>query len=200
MWEQRELFDGAMVCEMPIPFFDVSDVREVPDHQECWQDVSSFSNSPGSLLVVEILERQGNVGDADAACYFFQDLAESNGATRVEDAQFHPITTEAAVGISNSTSSPVLPFFGAGFQRVEMGRKFDMRGNLRNQPVQWILVELCVIRLPHVGTDLLVTLSTPLDNEPIDSVRAMLDLTLSDKFLHILSTLKIFDWGLFGSD
>ena len=43
----------------------------VPDHQECWQDTE------GRLLVVEILERQQQVEDHNAAQYFFDDLAPS---------------------------------------------------------------------------------------------------------------------------
>eukprot|EP00566_Odontella_aurita_P020209 CAMPEP_0113589626 /NCGR_PEP_ID=MMETSP0015_2-20120614/36193_1 /TAXON_ID=2838 /ORGANISM="Odontella" /LENGTH=290 /DNA_ID=CAMNT_0000495667 /DNA_START=45 /DNA_END=916 /DNA_ORIENTATION=- /assembly_acc=CAM_ASM_000160 len=84
---KRPLFGGAADSRSPSIF---SDVREVPDHQEVWQDCSgaadaSNSGSPGKrpggqCLIVEILSYQDEVGDAEAARFFFDDLAEANEA------------------------------------------------------------------------------------------------------------------------
>jgi hypothetical protein len=78
MFTERPLFGGAISCEMPTPWRDVSDVRQVPDHQECWQELD------GAVLVVEILQRQ-EVDDVNAASFFFNDLAESNGIASTAD-------------------------------------------------------------------------------------------------------------------
>ena len=51
---QRPLFGGAITVIIPQGWKDVSEIRQVPDHQECWQ----FEDR---LLVVEILERMGGV-------------------------------------------------------------------------------------------------------------------------------------------
>lgn len=203
MAQRRPLFGGAMTCEIPVSFLDLSDVRQVPDHQECWQEKNAFSLSGlGSLLVVEILERQDHVADDQAAAYFFQDLAESNGATRPEDARFRPIAgMPLEVGIQSSSNQQrlITPLFGVGHQRVELGRRFSTGGRTLDQPIQWISVELCLIRLSTLGTDLLVTLSTPIDNEPIDLMNEE-TFSWSDNFRRILSTLQVSNWGLFGNN
>ena len=100
------LYGGAITAMLPACWRDVSEVRQVPDHQEVWQDVSaraaaageppsvenlkiSVSSSSSSWLsktdtntcvIFEILERQVEVSDDDAASFFFSDLAESNDA------------------------------------------------------------------------------------------------------------------------
>ena len=63
----------VMLCQLQQ---DVSDFRPVPDHQEVWADAESDRS-----VVVEILERQAAVADADAAVFLFNDLAEANEAT-----------------------------------------------------------------------------------------------------------------------
>merc|ERR1712170_184349 len=70
MYSERPLFGGAISCDIPSAWRDVSDVRQVPDHQECWQEID------GAVLVVEILDRQ-EVGDHSAASFFFADLARA---------------------------------------------------------------------------------------------------------------------------
>eukprot|EP00555_Chaetoceros_dichaeta_P007040 CAMPEP_0198259428 /NCGR_PEP_ID=MMETSP1447-20131203/8631_1 /TAXON_ID=420782 /ORGANISM="Chaetoceros dichaeta, Strain CCMP1751" /LENGTH=233 /DNA_ID=CAMNT_0043946819 /DNA_START=254 /DNA_END=953 /DNA_ORIENTATION=+ len=88
----------------------VSAVRQVPDHQEVFQDCTTAatttnpvnaakndgddnfdqktmdseddddSEGTDGFIVVEILERQDHVSDTDAAKFFFDDLAEANGS------------------------------------------------------------------------------------------------------------------------
>jgi hypothetical protein len=172
---RRDLFGGAITCEIPTAWRDVSDVRQVPDHQECFQEMD------GAVVVIEILERQG-VSDAEAASYFFRDLAEANGS-KVNDFQTMPIT---GVQMEHAVLCR-----GVGNQRVAMERDYDMAGNRRtNQEVRSARVELCLFRLARVSTDLLVTISEPITNpnEP-EGVQA---------FQRIVSTLTVRDWGLFG--
>jgi hypothetical protein len=37
-WREVQLWGGAVLAQLPARFADVSDVREVPDHQEVWAD------------------------------------------------------------------------------------------------------------------------------------------------------------------
>lgn len=53
-------------------------------------------------------------------------------------------------------------------------------------------IEMCVLRLKHVSTDLLITLSIP-QNKPV----TVGDDGLSNLFRGILSTFCIKDWSLF---
>ena len=98
-----KLYGGAMTCIVPEGWRDVSGVRQVPDHQEVWQDVSerlsvedrAAAGVPGDwwveemgregMMVVEILERQDEVKDRDCVRFFWDDLCESNGCTENGD-------------------------------------------------------------------------------------------------------------------
>lgn len=72
---ERSLYGGCIVCLIPKGWNDLSTVRQVPDHQECWQD------EEGRLLIMEILDRQDDVDDSSAALFFHDDLADANGVT-----------------------------------------------------------------------------------------------------------------------
>ncbi|KAI4373605.1 hypothetical protein MLD38_011713 [Melastoma candidum] len=66
----RPLFGGAVSTTFPLSFQDVSEVRQVPDHQEVfadpWRDQS---------LIFELLELKQDVEDHGSAVWFLQDIA-----------------------------------------------------------------------------------------------------------------------------
>ncbi|KAL3928912.1 MAG: hypothetical protein SGBAC_012436 [Bacillariaceae sp.] len=177
MYTNRPLYGGAMTCDIKTDWRDVSDIRQVPDHQECYQEIE------GAVLVVEILDREG-VSDTDAAAYFFKDLAESNGST---ENQFEARDIPAGTNPMNCSLCA-----GIGTQKVAMGRDHDIAGNPRQQEVRMIQVELCAFRLANVGTDLLVTIS-----RPINGLSAK-DSSGSEPFQKVISSLKVHNWDLFG--
>lgn len=203
---ERQFFGGAISCEIPSSWRDVSDVRQVPDHQECWQEIGD----DGALLVVELLDRQ-TVSDADAAGFFFQDLAEANGIVESPSSstmptsscqfQVQPLVTNANLTVKPGVSEAT-PCSGIGIQKIAMGRETDVAGNRREQEIKLTRVELCVLRLNEVGTDILVTLSKPIQqsslNEPIEVVCAKTTKTFSDTFCRCIASFEIKDWGLFG--
>jgi hypothetical protein len=89
-WLERSLYGGAITCQLPTQLRDISNVRQVPDHQECYQGIiitNTHNNSNSSeevresLFVMEILEQQVDVDHENIVEYLFNDLAESNGCT-----------------------------------------------------------------------------------------------------------------------
>ena len=183
---ERQLFGGSITCEIPSSWRDVSDIRQIPDHQECWQ------GEDGDVLVVEILERQVSVPDADAAMFFFRDLADANEVTLSQDTRFRPKMIELSTLPQDASLCA-----GIGFQKVAKVRSFDFAGRPRQQEAHWIRVELCAIRLQQVDTDLLVTISTPMHALNSTEATSLEVENFTDKFLHLISTLKIRDWKLF---
>lgn len=177
MYATRPLFGGTITCDINNDWRDVSDIRQVPDHQECFQEME------GALLVVEILERQ-DVTDENAASFFFNDLAESNGSS---ENQFQNTTL-----LSHTSPMTCCLSAGSGTQKVAMGRDTDIAGNPRQQDVRWVQIEICAFRLPNVGTDLLLTVSKPIEHPSAKSLSA------SDAFHRAVSTLQVRDWALFG--
>ena len=182
----RPLFGGAVTCNIPDGFVDISDFRQVPSDQECWGDTA------GRLLVMEILEQQTSIPNDGAAEFFFRDLAESNGITSPEDfrfssfqenEQFHPVQLP-----------PQSVFcFGKGFQRISRGKDNDLSGNSCNsQDPRWVGIDLGLIRLPSVQAEILVTLSVSDESNPQETTAT------SELFRRIFSSIQIQDWGLFG--
>jgi hypothetical protein len=217
------LFGGAMACSVPgDEWKDLADIRQVPDHQECRLDNS------GRLLVLEILDYQSDVEDAQAARYLFQDLAHANGAAEV--LSFVNNTTTLSLSspleedipeysMANRFPTDSSICFGTGLQRIAVVGQTQLdivsssgstsstpsssnRQHETNVAGQSLLqVQLCVIRLPSVQSELLVTLSTPCDEDESSLMSSSLSASLllsTDIFREVLSTLQVRDWSLFG--
>lgn len=202
-WSERPLFGGAITCDIPTVWRDVSDIRQVPDHQECWLDIGD----DGAFLVVEVMDRQSSVADADAASFFFRDLAEANGiinpVTNQIECIFQTIQLAPPLGEEGGLiSTNVTACSGIGVQKVALGRDVDMDGNPRVQEIRWVTLELCVFRLEQVETDLLVTITKPIltsnPNEPLEEACARIGNTFSREFSRVVWSLNVRDWSLFG--
>jgi Ran-interacting Mog1 protein len=139
-------------------------------------------------FIIEILEYQESVPDETAAKYFFEDLAAANGSSKTS------FSDQEAVAPADG-SAPLTMFAGVGMQRFGKGRDRDGNGVTPqpNQDEVDVEIELCVIRLPQVQTDLLLTMSR---NKGLCSSDTM---KLSEEFQRALSTIQILDWDLFGS-
>jgi hypothetical protein len=177
----------------------------VPDQQECYQSDEEIP----SLLVIEILQRESSVENDQAGEYFFKDLIENNGIVSGDAPKFQSIPIVQQQSTSNNNNNTTLlntPGIyvcgGIGYQEVPMGRDVeDVAGNSR-RPVQEIRqkvrIDLVLFRLQQQGTDLLITLTTPVqskngigtDESTISSLNPILN--------QVITTLTIHDWGLFG--
>lgn len=195
-YSEKQLFGGAITSNLPTDWKDLSDVRPVPNHQECF-----FHDS--SMLVIEILERQEHVEDDDAAAFFFNDLEERNndahksnksntkdGRVRFRKALESP-SAEALLSDDSivAGTNKVRLCAGCGYQSVYKGTT--------------IRVDLCLLRLPFQETDLLVTLSAPVvDDKNDDDDEELLSLEISTEesvvLDRVIETLRIREWGLFG--
>mmetsp|Transcript_14900 Transcript_14900/g.20293 ORF Transcript_14900/g.20293 Transcript_14900/m.20293 type:complete len:252 (-) Transcript_14900:129-884(-) len=189
---KQDLFGGAISCSIPSQWRDVSAVRQVPDHQEVYQDCMTISSpaaatsadyvGTGGCLIVEILQRQDDVSDVDAAKFFFDDLADANGCASAEEHGWSILASQVVTVGSGSSStkddkeeddSPqnLVPKLSEtirtactciGYQKIAMGRDYDFGGDRRtDQEIRIAKVELCAIRLEDVDTDLLITLTMP---------------------------------------
>ncbi|KAK8658274.1 hypothetical protein V6N13_036485 [Hibiscus sabdariffa] len=67
---ERPLFGGAISASFPLRFRDVSNIRQVPDHQEVFVDPACDES-----LIFELLDFKHEVGDDGSAVWFLQDLA-----------------------------------------------------------------------------------------------------------------------------
>lgn len=216
---KRMLYGGAISCELPSHWRDVSLVRPVPDHQECWQDLSSdTAESPGgSLWVMETLAFESTVTAERIAEYLFADLAELNMSS--DDANQQSMSFVADPPVSTNDRHWTFPVgmpldaalcCGSGTQRVRVGRHHespfvpdaDDDTNLalaaqreNREPLQNVHVHLAALRLPPQETELLITFTIPSSSVPGDDTSAVHSKQL---FQRIVASIQILDWSLFG--
>ena len=151
----RPLFGGMIAMRVPAHMVDISTVRHVPDHQECFADASGQGKNVDRSLIVEIVEYEEKLRaleDRDHALFYFKDLAQANEAfsfkidqveTGVLGRLAHPLTPKSKVNL----------VFGT--QQVS---KYREGAEASNE----VLVCLGHICLPEYETEILVTLNSPL--------------------------------------
>ena len=185
-----------------------SELRQVPDNQEVFVDVETDQS-----LIVELLSYQSDVPDADAAAFLFKDLAESNGVApdayhlnaplHMDIASMMPkLAACCAVAGQAGVTGSVL----SGEQRVSKFK--EDAGNI-------VQIWLASVRLPSVGTDVLISLNVPVQFAPGSSSAATvhsgmigaggvaLPAAVADAapvLTEVLSSFVVHDWGLFAGD
>ncbi|CAM9762846.1 unnamed protein product [Pylaiella littoralis] len=157
----RKLFGGAMECFLPAAYADVSDLRQVPDHQEAF-----VSREDGISIIIEVLSFEAEIsseldghGDGASARHFFEDLTAANGAS------------SSACDYCADLSDSIMPKLGSYSKAVLAGRQtvVKFRGD---GPPESVRVYLVNVRLPNVGTDLLITANVPYPDE-VAAARSM---------------------------
>ena len=173
-----EAFGGAIFVSAPGGgWLDASDVRPVPDHQEVWLERAATARA----LIVELLELAAYAADGDAAARLhFEELASSNDA---EGSTVHQNLTMPPTGATPllRPAPPTGPQLLRGVQRLAEGARLHV----------W----MAVVRLPRVGTDLVVSISRPVADTAAEGVAATEDLEL---LRAVVASLEVRDWSLFG--
>ncbi|CAI5712420.1 unnamed protein product [Hyaloperonospora brassicae] len=188
----RPLFGGALSCDIPEGFADVSAFRQVPDNQEVFANAATDQS-----VIIELLQYEENVRDAESARYFFNELAQSNGCgpdeVTVRSAETADMERTARVSIDAPHTTQLI----VGDQRVA---KFKEDGYAKNV----VRVYLGNVRLPGVTTDVIVTVSSPMHIHPSSSssrdaprVEHSSDAAAAAIFKRALQTLVVVDWSLF---
>lgn len=149
------LFGGAITLRLPASFEDVSLVRQVPDHQEVYVDRYSERS-----LILEIVQHDKEVPSAQAARHYFTDLAECNEATSA-------ILDSAAV-ITDASFLPGLEGEKTVVKCALTGRQTVRKFGQPNAPAETVQILMVVVRLPRVGTDLLLSMNVPFSGDHVD--------------------------------
>jgi len=182
------LFGGALAVELPSNFADVSDIREIPDHQEVYLDAQGYSN-----VIVEILERVGRdkaPTDEDALKYHLHDIV----STETDETKFWG---GAVAQLTKMPDTPAYTLFSTQHvNRDAPGRqsKEDFTGTL-----------LTLVRLEKQKTDILLVVNVPhipgeYDKDSIDLAAGKVGKLIEDGLKvrgRILETFEVKDYGLF---
>lgn len=191
---ERPLFGGAISTTFPLRFQDVSNIRQVPDHQEVFVDPARDES-----LVFELLDYKHDVGDEGSAVWFIQDLAieqDGEGFTLLERS-----TVVEAPGLCYK-NIPAIVTTAVGQMAVSKGRQGREAQNI-------IKVYLANIRLKEVGTDALITAYEPIVINPLSESASAVGAGLAipatqsgfmpmvEIFKLAVTNFKVNDWGLF---
>ncbi|XLR23256.1 hypothetical protein S83_051156, partial [Arachis hypogaea] len=144
---ERPLFGGKLSSLFPHRFQDVSDIRQVPDHQEVFANTTRDES-----LIFELLEYKHDVADNGSAVWFLQDLAneqDAEGSVVIEQSG----VLEAPGLMYNNT--PAIVTSAIGQMAISKGRQGREAQNI-------IKVYLANLRLKGVDTDVLVTAYKPI--------------------------------------
>ncbi|ETV83660.1 hypothetical protein H257_04339 [Aphanomyces astaci] len=181
---KQDLYGGALSCEIPVGFADVSEFRQVPDNQEVFADAAT-----DRCIIVELLELESTVVGPATSEFYFHEIAESNKCMRHD-------CTILQTFLATEQDLPGL----ATTAHVTIGKQCVAKFKEASKNTMQLYV--CCIRLPTVTTDLVVSVTVPLQLHPSSSSsRDGPTATNADEGLlflkGILRTLKVHNWGLF---
>jgi hypothetical protein len=159
----QPLFGGSMVCDCPVSFIDISELRAVPDSQEVFADMHSDQS-----IIIEILEQpdtndvpiEGH-GDEEGriVTYYYRELAETNDALNnysIEDilpvnGTYIPQLADTAPQAKNSTG-----WICMGEQDIYKFKETNPEAKNK------VRIYMGLVRLPVIHTDILITMNVPM--------------------------------------
>ncbi|KAK8076119.1 Mog1p/PsbP-like protein [Apiospora phragmitis] len=182
-YQTTPLFGGALVCDLPSNFADVSKLRQVPDNQEVWIDRDGFTS-----LVFEIDERVGEKGNGP----------EIDG--RAMTTHLEEIVGDDIDRTKVWNTTPTL------FSKLEyVSSTFIVRLLAEKASPDFTAIILTLVRLEREKTDLLVTINVPHIRGEYNEEDVDLELGRQGKLIgdavdyaaRIWETFKVKDWNLF---
>ncbi|KAI9827634.1 MAG: hypothetical protein M1819_006923 [Sarea resinae] len=183
-----ELFGGAITVDIPNGFADVSNIRQVPDHQEVYIDVNGYTSI--IFEITEHVEKDQASTDEEAIKYHLDDIAEEPG-DRLEIWSLDSVRFEK---IAPSYSSYTILATHKPQQQPQ-----------RPPNPQHTTILLTLLRLPEKKTDILITINIPYI--PSEAAREQIDFEAGNFGSHVeamkevrervLKSFEIRDWGLF---
>lgn len=192
---EHPLYGGAISSSFPPRFQDVSNIRQVPDHQEAFVDPSRDES-----LIFELLDFKHDVADNNSAVWFLQDLAteqDAEGGMLIEQSG-----VLEAIGLCYRNTAAVVTT-AVGQMAISKGRQGREAQNV-------VRVYLANLRLKEVDSDVLISAYEPLVINPLsesaNAVGAGVAVPASESgympvaevFKLAVSSFKVNDWGLFG--
>jgi hypothetical protein len=190
-WVTKELYGGAISCELPASYADVSELRQVPDNQEVFAEIKTDQS-----IIIELLQRE-EVSNDKIGEHLFSNLAADNAASDASVVFSETLDQDSVPHLADPIPKSLL----VGYQQVAKFKDEEKHGDAAKNRLRVILI---VIRLENVTTDLTISINTPVEIAELSSSNEFECLADAsgeagqEISLRILKTLKINDWGLFG--
>ncbi|KAK3899488.1 hypothetical protein C8A05DRAFT_46456 [Staphylotrichum tortipilum] len=157
---KARLFDGALECDLPDNFADVSTIREVPDNQEVYLDKDGFTS-----IIIEITQRVDAPGnglerDGRALTIHLEELvgddADGVKVWNTTETQFSHLAESIPAYTLIATQTPKPPHGGADDP------------SRRSAAPDFTALILTLVRLEKENTDILITINVPHINGAYD--------------------------------
>ncbi|KAK6953386.1 hypothetical protein K445DRAFT_63966 [Daldinia sp. EC12] len=201
-YKSTPLYGGALICDLPASFADVSLIRQVPDHQEAYIDKDGFTS-----IIFDINERVGGPGSSP----------EIDGralTTHLEDIVGEDLDN---VKVWNTTPTvfsrldediPAYTLIATHTTQKPDEPADDSKSQSQQRPASktdFTAIILTLVRLEREKTDLLITINVPHIRGEYDEDDVDLQLGKQGKLIgdavdyaaKIWETFKVKDWGLF---
>jgi hypothetical protein len=192
------LFGGALECDLPTKFADVSQIRQVPDNQEVWIDQNGFTS-----IIFDITERidargEGLERDGRALTIHLEDLVgddtDSVKVWNTTETQFSHLGEDTPAYTLIATQTPRAPS--------------DHDDPRQNSAPDFTALILTLLRFEKQKTDVLITINVPhikgeYDEDEVDLALGKQGELIGDAVEYaarIWETFKVKDWGLFGAE
>ncbi|KAI1175301.1 Mog1p/PsbP-like protein [Nemania sp. FL0916] len=202
-YQSTPLFGGALVCDLPTNFADVSQLRQVPDNQEVYIDKGGFTS-----IIIEINERVGDEGstaeiDGRALTTHLEDIVNGDsGRLKVWNTtptQFSKLDEDIPAYTLIATLTPHAPPPSTG------GESSGSGAAARADAPDFTALILTLVRLEREHTDLLITVNVPHIRGEYDVDDVDLELGKQGQLIgdavdyaaRIWESFKVKDWRLF---
>ncbi|KAI6779456.1 ran guanine nucleotide release factor-like protein [Emericellopsis cladophorae] len=190
------LYGGAITCDLPEHYADVSKLRQVPDNQEVWIDKDGFTS-----IIFDIVERVGEPGsspqiDGRALTTHLEDLVgEDTEGLKVWN------TAETEFSRLEPNKHGRLPAYTLIATQQPQAASRD-----RAAAPDFTAIVMTLLRLEEKETDILMTINVPHIKGEYDEDDVDMELGKQGKLIgdavemsaRIWESFKIKDWGLFG--
>ncbi|KAI0127972.1 hypothetical protein BJ170DRAFT_397191 [Xylariales sp. AK1849] len=188
-YKSTPLFGGALVCDLPASFADVSKLRQVPDNQEVYIDKDGFTS-----IIFDITERVGSKGSGP----------EIDG--RAMTVHMEELVGEDIDRVKVWNTTPTL------FSRLDedipaytLIATQAPKPSERSTAPDFTAIILTLVRLERESTDILITINVPhikgeYDEEEVDLELGRQGQLIGDAVDYaakIWETFKVKDWGIF---
>ncbi|KAI1808676.1 Mog1p/PsbP-like protein [Daldinia bambusicola] len=198
-YKSTPLYGGALICDLPASFADVSLIRQVPDHQEAYIDKDGFTS-----IIFDINERVGGPGSSP----------EIDGralTTHLEDIVGEDLDN---VKVWNTTPTvfsrldediPAYTLIATHTTQKPDPSTADDTSQRPASKTDFTAIILTLVRLEREKTDLLITINVPhirgeYDEDDVDLQLGKQGRLIGDAVDYaakIWETFKVKDWGLF---
>ncbi|KAK4098085.1 Mog1p/PsbP-like protein [Parathielavia hyrcaniae] len=197
-YKKTGLFGGALECELPDKFADVSTIRQVPDNQEVYIDKDGFTS-----IIFDITQRvdapgEGLERDGRALTIHLEDLVGEDADTvkvwNTTETQFSHLDDDTPAYTLIATQTPHSSSSSNPDDEARRGSAPDFTALI-----------LTLLRFEREKTDVLITINVPhirgeYDEDEVDLALGKQGELIGDAVEYaarIWSTFKVRRWGLF---